>query len=253
MIDQTQNQNSEPQQEIKQDQAKAIEQRPRSAIQMNEEGWLIGANLEERFRVADAWFKSKMVPASYENSIQVLGAMEFSIQLGIPPLIGLSKIAIINGQPSIWGEMPLALVRKSGHLKSIKEVIYDKDGKLIDLSNPLATPFLAGCEVHRIDGSSSCTFFSMDDARNAGLLGRNNPWKSYPRRMLQMRARSQSLKDLFPDVLMGVPVSEYDFNHIPDGKIRTVNPNGEEKRDAAQELSKAITGGEISSSRSENT
>lgn len=247
--DQQINQNNQPTNEP--EITKVIEQRPRSAIQMNDNGWLIGSTLEERFRVADAWFKSRMVPASYENAVQVLGAMEFSIQLGIPPLIGLSKIAIINGQPSIWGEMPLALVRKSGHLKSIKEVLYDKDGKLIDLGNPFAAPVLAGCETHRVDGSSSCTFFSIDDAKTAGLLGRNNPWKTYPRRMLQMRARSQSLKDLFPDVLMGVPISEYDFNHIPDGKIRTVNQSGEEKRDAAQELSQAIAGREVSDSKSE--
>lgn len=222
-------------------------------VKTNDQGWLVGASIDERYRVAEAWFKSKMVPDSYENPIQVLGAMELSIQLGIPPLVGLSKIAVINGQPSIWGEMPLALVRKSGQLRFIREMLFDKDGKPVDEFNPIGVPYMATCKSERVDGSTSTTFFTMEDAKNAGLTGRNNPWKTYPRRMLQMRARSQCLKDLYPDVLMGVPMAEYDHNIIPDGKIRSVTQYGEEKRDAAKELGQMLTTGEGVNRTPENT
>jgi hypothetical protein len=47
----------------------------------------------------------------------------------------------------------------------------------------------------------------MEDAKRAGLLGKDN-WKNYPRRMLQMRARSWALRDCFSDVLLGMRLAE---------------------------------------------
>jgi hypothetical protein len=48
----------------------------------------------------------------------------------------------------------------------------------------------------------------MDDAKAAGLLGKQGPWSQYPKRMRQMRARGFALRDVFPDVLKGMPVAE---------------------------------------------
>ena len=50
--------------------------------------------------------------------------------------------------------------------------------------------------------------FSMQDAKQAGLTGKQGPWSQYPRRMLQMRARAFALRDVFADVLRGVHVAE---------------------------------------------
>ena len=49
--------------------------------------------------------------------------------------------------------------------------------------------------------------FSKQDAMAAGLWGRN-AWKTYPNRMLQVRARSFAIRDAFPDALMGLAVAE---------------------------------------------
>jgi hypothetical protein len=48
----------------------------------------------------------------------------------------------------------------------------------------------------------------MEDAKRAGLAGKQGPWQQYPKRMLQMRARAFALRDVFPDVLRGVYVAE---------------------------------------------
>jgi hypothetical protein len=48
----------------------------------------------------------------------------------------------------------------------------------------------------------------MEDAEKAGLKGKQGPWTNYPKRMLQMRARSWCLRDVYPDVLRGVHVAE---------------------------------------------
>jgi hypothetical protein len=46
--------------------------------------------------------------------------------------------------------------------------------------------------------------FSVVDAKRAGLFTKAGPWQTYPRRMLQMRARSFALRDAFPNVLKGL-------------------------------------------------
>ena len=48
----------------------------------------------------------------------------------------------------------------------------------------------------------------MADAKTAGLIGKQGPWTQYPKRMRQMRARAFALRDVFPDVLRGMPVAE---------------------------------------------
>ena len=47
----------------------------------------------------------------------------------------------------------------------------------------------------------------MGQAQSANLLNRP-PWKSYPDRMLQMRARGFALRDAFADVIGGLITSE---------------------------------------------
>ena len=48
----------------------------------------------------------------------------------------------------------------------------------------------------------------MEDAQKAGLQGKSGPWSQYPKRMRQMRARAFALRDVFPDVLRGMPIAE---------------------------------------------
>jgi hypothetical protein len=58
--------------------------------------------------------------------------------------------------------------------------------------------------------------FTVADAKQAklwgkvGHSGKPTPWVLYPKRMLQMRARSWCLKDLFADVIGAIPIVEYD-------------------------------------------
>jgi hypothetical protein len=50
--------------------------------------------------------------------------------------------------------------------------------------------------------------FTDQDAEKAGLKGKPGPWTQYPKRMRQLRARAFALRDVFPDVLRGLPVAE---------------------------------------------
>lgn len=73
---------------------------------------------------------------------------------------------------------------------------------------------MAVCIAKRHGSSPVTARFSVMDAKRAGLWTKAGPWQTYPRRMLQMRARSFALRDAFPDVLKGlISVEEALDNH----------------------------------------
>lgn len=137
---------------------------------------------------------SDLVPKDFKGKPgNCLIAMQWGSELGLKPLQAMQNLAIINGRPSLWGDAVIALVRGSPLCESIIET---DDGHT------------ATCKVKRRGEAEQMRTFSMDDAASAGLKGKQGPWTQYPKRMRQMRARAFALRDVFPDVLRGLPVAE---------------------------------------------
>lgn len=137
---------------------------------------------------------SDMVPKDFKGKPgNCLIAMQWGAELGLKPLQALQNLAVINGRPALWGDAVIALVRSS---PLCEFVIETDDGST------------ATCRVKRRGEPEQQRTFSMDDARAAGLLGKSGPWAQYPRRMRQMRARAFALRDVFADVLKGIPMAE---------------------------------------------
>jgi hypothetical protein len=182
-----------------------------------DEGGVRPTNVQQMHRMAVAYFKAGMVPKSFKTPEQVFAGMQFAAELGLPMLSGLRQIAIVNGQPSIWGDLPLALVRRTGELEFINETLFTEtyDPICFDNKNINAPAWGAMCKLKRRGYDAIERVFTIDDAKKAGLLSRDNVWQTYPRRMLQMKARSIALKDVFSDALMGAAIAEYDFNVMP--------------------------------------
>jgi hypothetical protein len=105
----------------------------------------------------------------------------------------IQNIAVINGRPSVWGDALLALCQSHPAFEDIQET---DDGDT------------ATCVIKRRGRSPVSRSFSMDDAKRAGLLGKQGPWSSYPARMRQMRARGFALRDAFADALRGLSSGE---------------------------------------------
>lgn len=214
-------------------------QAPRPVVEVTEDGYLRAKDLEGKLRIANGLFKSGMVPKGYDTPEKVFAAMEFAQELGLKPFSGIRYIAMINGMPSIWGDLPLALARQTGELEGIEEFVFDKDYKRIcfDNKNLNAEAWGAVCFIKRksqpvVEGS-----FTMDDAQNAKLLGKETPWKTYPKIMLTRRARSMALKTAFGDALSSIPIAEYDYNTMPQaGEMREVTHQGTKIVNKAQEL-----------------
>lgn len=165
-----------------------------TALQPARQIGLTPQSIEEALKMADIMSKASIVPKDYQgNPGNILVAIQWGAEIGLPPLQAMQNLAVINGRPALWGDAVIALVRGSGLLDAIQE----------DIASDAAT-----CTVKRKGEAPVTRTFSMEDAKKAGLSGKQGPWSQYPKRMLQMRARAWALRDVFPDVLRGVHVAE---------------------------------------------
>lgn len=174
-------------------------------------------------RIARGLMESGCLPKQLNTVPKVLMAQQFLRQLGLPDIACLSRVCIINGSYSLFGEGPKAICQPE--IEDFEEFWFDKDYKSIEFVNKNlnAEAYGAFCRVKRkgIPTETQRTF-TVDDAKKAKLLGKAGPWTEYPKRMLQMRTRSWALKDAFPDRLMGFAIAEYDANAIVEaGEVLT--------------------------------
>jgi len=155
--------------------------------------------LKEAMELATVLASSNMLPKQFQEKPEnVLVAMMWSKNIGIPAIQGMQYIAVVNGRPSLYGDGLLAVCMNSGLLLDIKEEFKQEGDN-----------FVAFCTVTR-QGKETPVIgtFSVNDAKRAGLWGKAGPWTQYPKRMLKMRARSFALRDAFPDVLSGMASAE---------------------------------------------
>jgi hypothetical protein len=107
----------------------------------------------------------------------------------------LQSIAVINGKPSIYGDGLMALCQSFCECEDIKEEFDHKT-------------MTATCIVKRKGRSPVVHQWDIAKATKAGLWDKTGPWKQYPERMLQMRARGFALRDAFADRLKGIITAE---------------------------------------------
>lgn len=211
----------------------------KTPIALDQAGVIQPSNLDEAWRAAQMYIASKMLPARFDSAAMVVTAMQFAKELRLPGLVSLRQIAVVQGTPCLFGDLPLALVQRDGNLEWIKEFLLDEKGNQISVENKNASAqaVAAVCQAKRKgDKEPIERVFSMDDARKAGLDG-GPTWKKYPKLMLKYRARSQALKDKFPDSLNGVAIAEYDHHVLPSEESPKL-------ADAAGELNAAFVGEE---------
>ena len=157
---------------------------------------LAPSSLHEAMEYAKLIATSDIVPKDYRGKeANVLVAVQMGAELGLPPLQALQNIAVINGRPSVWGDSLIAIAKAHPHCEYITETI---DGKTMT----------ATCTIKRKGEPEQKRTFSQEDAVVAGLWNKQGPWKTNPKRMLQMRARGFAIRDVFPDALRGIQVAE---------------------------------------------
>lgn len=152
---------------------------------------VVPTNMNELIDFAKLLANSDLVPKDYRDKPgNCMVAIQMGGEIGLSPMQSIQNIAVINGRPSLWGDALLAVCLP--HLDAFDET---DDG---------AT---ATCVAKRGNRTVTQTF-STEDAKRAGLAGKQGPWTQYPARMRQMRARSFALRNICADVLRGIQSAE---------------------------------------------
>lgn len=168
-------------------------------VTMGERG-LAPRDMSELWRFSQMIASSDLAPKNYVGKpANCAVAIEMGMELGLRPMQALQNIAVVNGRPSIYGDAALALVKTSGLCQRHREQF---EGQ------PYNDDFRAVVTTQRVGEEPHVEEFSVADAKRAKLWGKTGPWTEYPRRMLQMRARSYALRNVYPDVLLGTLTSE---------------------------------------------
>lgn len=195
---------------------------------------IIPTSIEECFRLSEAIHSAGMSPYGLDTPQKVMIAMMSGLELGMPPMMAVQSIAVINNRPCMWGDALIGVVRNSGACTYIKEWIEGTGDDRV-----------AFCETQRKGELDPVVRqFSVDDAKRANLWqtearvtktgkgggtyekDNDSPWYRYPQRMLQMRARAWCLRDVYPDVLKGMQVREEveDYQHVGPDNAKDITP-----------------------------
>ena len=191
--------------------------------------FLVPSNFQEAYQIAEMLAQSDMVPKNYQRKpADIVIAMAMGAELGFQPLQSLQNIAVINGRPCVWGDAFRALIVGSPDLIDFKEW-YENDTAYCTIKRRLASG-----AVVEFTGS-----FSIQDAKTAGLWGKQGPWTQYPKRQQQWRALGFAGRDAYADRLRGIwidaeaqdmpPEKEINPKHQPGEKLQQVLDKAEAK------------------------
>ena len=138
---------------------------------------------------AKAVVNSGFLPKSINTPEKAVTLMLAGRELGLGPMQAIRSIHVIDGKPVMSSDLMAGLVHKRVPGALLRIVETSNERCVVDAGRP-------GQEPTRFT-------FSLDDARSAGLLGKDN-WKKYARAMLRARCLSEAARAVFPDVLLGV-------------------------------------------------
>lgn len=211
-------------------------QRITDTILISEGKGLTPTNFSGLWEMSQIFAVSGMMPKELQGKPEaVFVAINMGYELGLSPLSAIQNISVINGRPTVWGDAMLAIVRASGKLTKFREYFTGTWAN---------DDFTAVCECARGQESAQ-EQFSIADAKIAKLWAYPSagvtPWHKYPKRMLQMRARSWALRNMFSDVLKGISATEemqefdIETQQQPDGSYAAVAMSEKRKRSKKQE------------------
>lgn len=162
----------------------------------------------------DAWSIAQRValtpfaPKGLKTPESVMAAILFGSELGLGPMQALQNIHVVEGKTACSAELMRAMVARAGH----KIEVLEQTNAIVKLKGTRAD-----------NGVEAVTAWTIDDARTAGLLGKDN-WKKYPRGMLLARATSELCRLLFPDIVLGLGYTPEELGDVEAASAPLVDP-----------------------------
>jgi hypothetical protein len=149
---------------------------------------------------ANAISKTEVVPAAFRGKPDsILAVIQTGLEMGLTPMASLRSFNNIQGTVVLKPESAMGLIRSKGLIKNFS-ITHSGQGNSLVVT-------VSGQRVG--DSQEYTVRFSWADAVQAQLHNKDM-YKRFPLRMLTARAIGFFCKDLFPDVLSGLPISEPD-------------------------------------------
>lgn len=168
---------------------------------------IVPTTVDDVFRLAQLIHTSGLAPYQLKTPEAVTVVLMKGLELGMPPMMALECIGVINGKAALHSDGIPALLWSHGF--KIREWYVNED----DLNR-----IEAHCEITRPEGDKYTFKFSAQDAKDNGLWddraktseGKPNksPWFLYKKRMVKMRCRGWLARDCATDALKGMPIFE---------------------------------------------
>lgn len=155
--------------------------------------------------IATMAVKSGLLPRAVDTAEKAIIIALKGREIGIPAMQAFSHIHVVDGKPGFSAELQLAM-------------IYQNCPRAV-VNYSESTEKKCAVEATRPGHKPTSFSFTIEEARNAGLLNKNN-WKGYPAAMLRARAVSAMARAVFPDSIMGC-------SHTPEELGAEVDEDGQ--------------------------
>ena len=164
---------------------------------------LVPKDLGQAMELAKIIADSDLAPKDYRGKHgNVLIAVQMGAEVGLSPMASIQSIAVINGKPSLYGDVGKAILLSNGF------VIEEDDTETIKKQG------FASCKITRKGRPPCVRTFSLENAKVAGLAGKAGPWSTYPERQMAWRAFWFAARDIAADVLKGLSGAEEVIDYI---------------------------------------
>ncbi len=180
-------------------------------------------NFDEAWRMAGILAKSQLVPKAFFGKAEdILVAMQYGAEIGLPPMASLQSIGVINGKPGIYGDGFLGVIQAQPAYVRHTEYYLLADGAKVknlrvadynDDDTTAVSVFWRKGNPEPFEGT-----FSIGDAKRAKLWTKEGPWTNYPGRQLMWRARGYAGRNGFSAELRGIKTAE-ELHDTPDDVI----------------------------------
>jgi len=169
---------------------------PISATPVDFEQQLEPRNIEEAWKIAQYSFRSKLFSA-FGSAEAVLMVIMAGRELGMSAMASLRGFHLVEGRPTLSADLIRALIIRSGKAKYFRPVE--------------RTDTRATWETQRGDDPPVSLTFTIEEARQAGVVRPNSGWVKYPTDMLTARASAKLARLIYADIVFNLfDPSEFD-------------------------------------------
>lgn len=170
------------------------------------------------------------IPDRYRSVGDMLATILVGREMRLPAMTSLNELYLVGGSVGMMAKAMLALILRAGHRVNVS-----------------VSAMEATAECWRRDPESGELYsagvftFSIVDAEQAGLLGKDN-WINYPKDMMMSKAVARAARYAFPDVIIGgytpddVGFEEVKPEALPEGVVIEIEETG-----TADDIDESIT------------